>query len=164
MASVDEVVVEPEAVGVHARGLFHLALDDLHQRPTRHVGDNLGVHLPAPFQKAEHDGLAPRAAAPDAPHAPRAEVALVRLHLPLEGAVRLTDLGYSAAQHAVVLVHGVAVRARQLGGGERRHPSAEEPRQLPEHTLREMRSCDVLVPRLLSAGHGPILEPFESLN
>lgn len=157
VAPVDKAVVGLEAVGVHGRGLVHLALDDLHQRPPGHVGDDLGVDLPASLQKAEHDGLAPGASAPHAPNAPRSEVALVRLHLPLERAVRLAGLGYPAAQHAVVPVHGVAVQARQLGGSERRHVGAEEPQQLPELTLREVRFCDVLILRLLSAGHSLIL-------
>lgn len=82
---------------------------------------------------------APRPAAPDAPRAPRAEVALVGLDLDVEGAVGLAGLRNAGAGHAVVAVGRVAVGARRGGRGERRRVGAEQPRQLPELALREVR-------------------------
>ncbi len=64
----------------------------------------------------------------------------------------------------MVAVDRVAVEARQGGRGERRRAGAEQPRQLPELALREVRVFDVLVLRCLLAAHGLILEPFRPLN
>lgn len=63
--------------------------------------------------RAGDDRLAPRPAAPGAPHAPRAEVALAGLDLAVEGAVGLAGLRNAGAGHAVVAVGRVAVEARR---------------------------------------------------
>lgn len=153
---VDQAVAGGEPVGAHDGVLGHLALDRLRQRPAGDVRDDPRVDLAAALGRAEDDRLAPRPAAPDAPHAPRSEVALVGLDLAVEGAVGLADLGYAGAEHAVAAVDRVAVEARQGGRGERRHVGAEQPRQLPELALREVRVIDVLVLRRLLAAHGLI--------
>lgn len=144
-APVDQAVVGGEPVGVHDGALGHLALDDLHRRPAGDVRHDPRVDLATALEQPEDDRLAPRPAAPDAPHAPRAEVALVGLDLAVEGAVGLANLGDPNAEQPVVAVERVAVEARQGGRRERRHVGAEQPRQLPELALREVRVCDVLV-------------------
>lgn len=72
-------------------------------------------------------------------------MALVGLDLAVEGAVGLANLGDPNAEQPVVAVDRVAVEARQGGRRERRHVGAEQPRQLPELALREVRVYDVLV-------------------
>ena len=161
---VHQAVAGGEPIGVHDGVPGHLALDHLHQRPAGDVRDDPGADLAAAPEQAEDDRLAPRPAAPDAPRAPRAEAALVGLDLAAEGTVGLAGLRNAGAEHAVVAVDRVAVEARQGGRRERRRVGAEQPQQLPELALREVRVFDVLVLRRLLAAHGLILEPFRPLN
>ena len=65
----------------------------------------------------------------------RRDGALGGLHLAVEGAVGLADLGDPDAEQPVVAVDRVAVEARQGGRRERRHVGAEESQQLPELAL-----------------------------
>ena len=137
VADVDQAVVAGPAVGVDDGLEAHLAPDRLAQRGFLHVGDDLGVDLAGALEHAEDDRLAPGAAAAFALDPAWAEVRLVDLDFPPEGALGFAVRGDASAELEVDVVDRTNRQAGQLGGVGGGQVHREGPDQAPENLLAD---------------------------